>query len=252
MHEARSIMAGWSALWILLAVSLTCPATELYRDTAVVDGGLKMGATELFQYGPIGANGRWACTNITVSGSQSGLLLAEGGTGNGCHGVSVHLPYPEAFAEHGPLAPGHVLRLSCWLAVDPSGPVNRQDWQFALLKFEFYSKALADPHADPDTKLFDSDEDTLGELVTSYAGALSTNEWKRFSLDFVVDTNLVDITQLKEVRPVVVQGDFTGNEFSGNVLIDDLAIDVFESQEAADAHPVDDTPPGPLPAPAAP
>lgn len=239
-------IAGCAA-GLLLIGSPGAYATELYSDDTLAHGGLNLGATELFQFGPFGAPGSWGFTNLTVKGNHMGRLIAEGGTGNGGHGASVHLAYPDAFAAHGPLAAGNVLRLSCWLAVDATNPIDRQDWQFAVLKFEFYSKALADPNEEPETKLFDSDQDTDGELTTSYAEGLSPTEWRQFSVEYTVDTNHVDLARLAEVRPAVVQGDFASNAFSGNTVIDGLRVEIFTDQAAADAQPVDATPPGALP-----
>lgn len=222
-------------------------ASEVHVDSAFTDGGLQLGATELFVFGPYGAPGSWGCTNSVVQGFGVCKLTTEGGTGNGCHGAAVHLGYPDAFKEHGPLEHGHVLRLSCWLAVDASAPVNRQDWQFAVLKFEFYQEPLANPHDQPESRLFDSDIDTGGDLVTSYAEGLSPKEWKRFSLEYTVDTNQVGLAELQEVRPVVVQGDFAGGEFSGNVLLGDLRVEVFKNRADANADPLDGPPPPGLP-----
>ena len=232
---------------VLFAVSGS-HATEVYKDSVFANGGLQLGATELFVLGPYGAPGSWGCTNAVLDDMSVCKLTTEGGTGNGCHGASVHLAYPDAFAKHGSFEHGHVLRLSCWLAVDASEPVNRQDWQFAVLKFEFYRDALANPHDQADARLFDSDIDTDGELVTSYADSLSPTAWKRFSLEYAVDTNQVDLAELAEVRPVIVQGDFAGGEFSGNVLIGDLKVEVFKNQTAADAAPLNAPAPGDLPA----
>jgi hypothetical protein len=235
------------ALGLLLVGTLRAHATEIHRDITLADGGLTLGATELFQFGPFGASGSWGFTNLTVNGNQMGRLVAEGGTGNGGHGASIHLAYPDAFSAHGPLAPGNVLRLSCWLAIDATHPVNRQDWQFALLKFEFFSAALADPNEHPESKLFDSDQDTDGELITSYVDGLSPSEWRQFILEYTVDTNQVDLSQLAEVRPAVVQGDFAGNTFTGCTVIDNLRVEVFKDEADAKAHPVDPTAPGALP-----
>lgn len=223
-------------------------AAEVYADSVFTNGGPQLGATELFVFGPYGAPGSWGCTNLAVESTRMARMTSTEGTGNGCHGVAVHLAHPDDFKEHGPLEHGHVLRLSCWLAVDASAPINRQDWQFAVLKFEFYREALGDPHADPEARLFDSDLDTDGDLVTSYAEGLSPTEWRRFSLEYTVDTNQVNLAQLKEVRPVVVQGDFAGGEFTGNVLVADLRVDVFKDRAEADAKPQDAPPPAGLPA----
>ena len=193
--------------------------------------------------GPYGAPGSWGCSNLTIEGKQVGRLTTAGGTGNGCHGVAVHLAYPDHFTDHGVLETGNVLRLSCWLAVDPSDPVNRQDWQFALLKFEFYRDALADPHTSAASRIFDTDLDTGGKMVTSYVDGLSPSAWRRFTLEYTVDTNQVNVAELREVRPVVVQGDFAGASFTGNVLVADLRVEVFKNQAEADAHPPADPPP---------
>ncbi len=240
-------VAVWSVLGMLLAGSLQVQAAELYRDASLANGGLAVGATELFQFGPFGAPGSWGITNHTVNGNQMAVLTATGETGNGGNGAAVHLEYPKAFATHGPLVAGNVIRFSCWLAVDATNPINRHDWQFAILKLEFYDTPLANPQDNPEHILFDSDQDTDGELTTSFADGLSPTEWRQFILEYTVDTNHVDLSQLKEVRPVVVAGDFTGNGFSGNVVVDNLRAEVFKDQNEAKANPVDTTPPGALP-----
>jgi hypothetical protein len=124
--------------------------------------------------------------------------------------------------------------------------VNSQDWQLALLKVEFYSKPLGS-HQNPDHLLFDSDQDTNSRLTTGFGGKLSASEWQQFSLELTIDPERVDVARLKEVRPVVFIGDFANGEFTGNVLVDSLRVEVFSDQEAAAAHPLDTTHPGALP-----
>ena len=177
------IAAFIGSLLILSAGAMQVQATELYRDNVVTNGGPVMGVTELFgfcSFGSCGGQGIWDFVEITVERgedvNQMGGLVAVNATQGG-HGIAMHIDYNPVtgFPGHGLLQPGNVVRTSCWVALDPNAPLNRQDFQFAIIKLEFYNQDLG--AANSTAVLFDSDQSTGGVLVESYAGLMTTSEW---------------------------------------------------------------------------
>ncbi len=249
--KRRTVVIIASLLAIAAGVARV-EATELYRDNVVHNDGNVMGGTELFGFGPFGGQGIWDIVEITVerdeeTNDMAGLVAVNATQGG--HGVAMHIAYDSVtgFPGHGLLQPGNVIRTSCWVALDPNSPLNRQDFQFAVIKIEFYSEELGAP--DSPSRLFDSDIDTGGTIVESYAGLMSTSEWAQVVFEYEYNPAHFNAALLQEMRPVVVQGDFELKVFNGNSLVDNLIVEIFTNAAAAAASPVDTTPPGLLPDP---
>lgn len=256
MYNGNHRIAG--LLGLLLAFSagaVSAQATELYRDNIVTNGGPVMGVTELFGFcsnGSCGGQGIWDFVEITVERdedvNQMGGLVAVDATQGG-HGLAMHIDYDPVtgFPGHGLLQPGNVIRTSCWVALDPNAPLNRQDFQFAIIKVEFYSQDLG--AANGPTVLFDSDISTGGALLESYAGLMTDTEWTQVVFEYEYSAAHFNAALLEEMRPVVIQGDFEFKVFDGNSLVDNLIVEIFTNATDAANSPVDPTPPGILPDP---
>lgn len=247
-HHLRSICGTAVAALGLTVASAT--ATDVYFDdgSLMTNNASVLGTSELFEFGF--GTGIWSKDIIAPEDNTMGLLIMVDDANTGGHGISAHVDYPQAFNDsgHGLLMEGNVLRLSCFIASDAGAPVDRQDWQFALLKIEFLNQDLGDSN-DTNIRIFDTDRDHAPPLVTSYANSLSTTNWTQFVFEYVYDTNDFNAVELEEVRPVIIDGDFEGRNFNGNIVVDNIRLEVFVDQAAADASPVDPTLPGPLPQP---
>jgi hypothetical protein len=244
----RLLSIGGAALAALSLTVASATATNLYFDDGskmFTDASGGVGSTELFEFGFGG--GIWTKEIIAPSSNTMALLVATGDANTGGHGLSLHVDYPFTNTAHGAYVEGNVLRLSGWIASDAGAPVNRQDWQFAILKIEFHDADLGSQ------RIWETDQDhvtapPVGPLVTSYTNQLSTTEWTQFVFEYEYDTNDFSAATLEEVRGVIIQGDFETKDFNGNVVVDNVRMEIFADQAAADASPVDMTNPGPLPA----
>ncbi|HAV61671.1 MAG TPA: hypothetical protein DCY13_04810 [Verrucomicrobiales bacterium] len=238
----RKLAAGGIAIASLIGSVSLATATDLFFDDGSnmsLDSSGGMGSTELFQFGF--GQGTWGREIIAPSGNTMALLVATDNADTGGHGLSAHVDYPFTNPSHGPLVAGNVLRLSAWIASDAAAPVNRQDWQFAILKFEFHEQDLGS------AVIFDTDQDRTPPLVTRYDNQLSTTQWKQFVLEYEYNPSDFSTASLQEVRGVVIQGDFEGRTFNGNVVVDNIRVEIFDDAAAAAASPVNSTNPGPLP-----
>jgi hypothetical protein len=238
--------------------------------------GLAFGSNDAFDFG-----GWFYNQDRTIEGNQVGAIEMNGqnsaGAGmsipfsNGENGDTANRPPSNGAPPSNPTPPnpvfasignasgklenGNVVRLSAWFRNDPLDPVTAEPQIRPVLKFEFHRIALATGGTMPAQQVALDTDVNLGTGTFVGVGSLSTNNWTLFSHEYAVNdaqfTGGATVGQIEEIRPVIFAGDFdnNGSPSTGTYLVDNVLVEIFANQAAANASPASLTNPRPIPEP---
>ncbi len=208
--------------------------------------GLGFGQTDLASFGG------WTTTTPTFGGNSYAVINA-GATNPGPFSaglIAMAVSNSDAAIQTvnggGNLQAGNVIRLSAWVAADPTNPIVSSPLQADILKMEFWSVALS---SDRDNDLA-YDTEAIGGLFTEIGvDTLMSDDWTQYVFEYEVSALDFDPALIQEIRPVVIVGDFSGADpvpATGAAAVDRIIIEVFADTTAAAGSPVDSTNPGQL------
>jgi hypothetical protein len=173
---------------------------------------------------------------------------------------------------------GNVIRYSMWVREDPNDPIGSVAPQIEpVLKLEFWKEGLStfadtNPGSQPlfGDKVVDTDQhlgegiwidiNNDGSVADASAAAdgrirtITSTQWTLIDVEYEVDDlawlgiddDEYSVADIEEVRAVLFWGDFIGSTLQGSLWFDNVLVEVFADQTAADATPVADSNPNPV------
>ncbi len=204
-------------------------------------GGGVLGQNDFFSFGG------WHDTAPLVASDgniHAGLGHDDGAPERGLGaGISTQLPTADyVTALGGPLAGGNILRFSFWIANDPNDPMmNEGDWTESI-KFEFNETVNSEIYPDglsvQSGPLFPSGCD-LSTGVCSDPGQINASPgWNLVAGEYELTAAQAGNAALAIIEPVLFVGDYTAGEAKdGSFFLDNLMVEIFADQAAADASP---------------
>jgi hypothetical protein len=146
-----------------------------------------------------------------------------------------------------------------------------------VLKFEFWKEALStfqDTNPNPQPffadKVVDTDQhlgagiwidiNNDGSVIDALAAGegrirtITSTAWTLIDVEYEVDDSVwlgiaddvYTVADIEEVRAVMFWGDFVGGALQGSLWFDNILVEVFANQAAADANPVASSNPSPV------
>ena len=237
------------ALVALLATSASAVVVGTVTDAQDSGGGVD-GENDFFAFGGWHEDGALTASDGNVHyglGHDDGAPNSNLGAGLSWNVLKAD--YETAIGHA--LAAGNVIRLSMWFANNPDDPMLNEDTWTESLKFEFRDNSGAEPQPDGSTDegglMFPSNCD-LGTGVCSDPGQINgtPGDWNLVAGDYVINNPVAGDATIEVVAPVLFVGDYTGAEAQdGSFYLDNLMVEIFEDQAAADASPASASNPHP-------